>query len=133
MRKPARKTLRLRADKVFSEYIRKRDNYKCFTCGKVGSPADGVMQCGHLFSRVNFSTRWDEDNAFCQCRGCNMRHEYDFEVFRAAYVAARGQEAYDALHRKHREVKKFSDADLLEIIYEYETKFLTKYIPDIGS
>ena len=133
MRKPSRKTLRLRADKAFSEYIRLRDHYRCFTCGKVGAPSDGVMQCGHLFSRVNFSTRWDEDNAFCQCRGCNMRHEFDFEVFRAAYVAAKGQESYDALYRKHREVKKFSDADLLEIIYEYETKFLTKYIPDIGS
>ena len=39
------------------------------------------------------------DNAAAQCRNCNMRHEYDWEPMRAAYVAKYGQEQYDKVYK----------------------------------
>ena len=66
-----RKRLVKKLDKVFSQYIRFRDQ-RCVTCGSREN-----LQCGHLFSRTAYSTRWHPRNAFCQCSSCNLRHEHD--------------------------------------------------------
>jgi hypothetical protein len=78
------------------------------------------MQCGHLFSRQSYSTRWDEMNCYCQCKGCNNKHEYDAYPFTRYFIERYGLEAYDMLHLKHQTSKKFSDADLNEMIKYYE-------------
>lgn len=54
-------------DKAFSEYIRARDG-KCMQ----GGNCNGPLTCGHLITRSNYSTRWDEGNAFGQCSGHNF-------------------------------------------------------------
>lgn len=122
MAKTSRKSLVKKLDDVFSRYIRKRDKYQCFTCGLVGREGDGVMQCGHLFSRVSYSTRWHEFNAFCQCRGCNMRHEYDFEPFRRNYVARLGSDVYDSVYRAWCKSEKMSNINLLGLYEHYKAK-----------
>lgn len=109
-----RSTLVKRADKAFSEYIRERDGYQCFTCGLVGAEKDGVMQCGHLFTRVSHSTRWDELNSHCQCRGCNMLHEHDPHRYTSRFIEKYGLMKYEELYAKHKQTgTKFSNADLL--------------------
>jgi 5-methylcytosine-specific restriction endonuclease McrA len=118
----SRKALVKKLDDVFSRYIRKRDHYICFVCGRVGSEADGVMQCGHLFSRVNYSTRWDELNAVCQCRGCNMRHEHEFEPMRRAYVDCYGENNYEDLWVRHCLALKLSQADLETLLQKFAAK-----------
>src|SRR5690554_3063475 len=56
-----------KADKYFSQFIRKRDENKpCITCGKRGE-----MDCGHFISRRFESVRYDERNANGQCLKCN--------------------------------------------------------------
>jgi hypothetical protein len=62
--------LQKEADKVFSDYIRLRDKYTCFTCGKVGNKND--MQAGHYYSRTFKALRYDEINVNCQCVRCNI-------------------------------------------------------------
>jgi len=111
-----RKRLVKKLDSVFSAYIRARDK-SCIVCGSTEN-----LQCGHLFSRTNYSTRWDEDNAAAQCRSCNMRHEYDWEPMRAAYVAKYGQDKYDEVYRRHTRVAKFSNNQLLSLILYYQEK-----------
>ncbi len=120
--KSERQKLVKRADEEFSLYIRKRDNYTCYTCGKTGSEKDGEMQCGHLFSRVNYATRWDEANGFCQCRGCNMRHEHDPHFFVGLFIHREGLEKYDRLYIKHRQAVKFSSDDLKQLANYYKIK-----------
>lgn len=115
-RKESRKALVRNADKWFSRYILARDGRRCFVCGGIAS------QAGHLFSRVNQSTRWDEQNAQAVCPGCNLRHEYDFEPHRKKFVLTFGDEIYDNLYTRHRNIVKYSNADLRDIAEEYREK-----------
>lgn len=58
------------ADRVFSLYIRWRDQWKpCCTCGTAWQE---TFQCWHFMSRRHYYTRWIEYNAHAQCYRCNM-------------------------------------------------------------
>jgi 5-methylcytosine-specific restriction endonuclease McrA len=109
-----RKRLVKKLDKVFGDWIKKRDGHKCVQCGTTSS-----ITCGHLFSRANYSTRWDEENCYAQCMSENLRHEYEFEPFRRVVEARLGKEKYDALWLRHSTVKKFKNWELEELINKY--------------
>jgi hypothetical protein len=81
-----------------------------------------MIQCGHLFTRRNYSTRWDEDNAKAQCSGCNMRHEHDPWPFTQTFIDEIGADGVDELHAKHVKVCKLKTFEILEIAKEYEDK-----------
>lgn len=102
-------------DDLVSKIIRERDGYRCVICG-----TDYRPQCGHLFSRVNHSTRWDlrpDGNLHCQCGGCNLSHEHDSYPFNNWYIERFGKERWDELYREHKTVAKFSTSEL-EMMYE---------------
>ena len=109
-------------DAIFSMYIRKRDNYRCFTCGQLGGPKDGIMQAGHLFSRVNYSTRWDELNTHCQCKSCNYTHEFNPHIYVNKFIDKYGLEKYQDLTFKHNQQFKISTPDLLVLTDYYKKK-----------
>lgn len=117
-----RKKLKTKLDKVFSEFIRERDDYVCITCGVTRNTH--VIQCGHLFSRVSNSTRWDEKNAFAQCAGCNYRHEFDFETYRRRWVEKFSNAEYDLLYAKFSQTTKFALIDLEIMIELYKNKLI---------
>jgi len=106
-------------DKVFSEYIRKRDKYTCFTCG---IQSKEKAQCGHLFSRISTATRWDEINSKCQCAGCNCKHEFDFEIYRRRFVDLHGEKVYNNLYKKFKSTVKLKTYELLELVNAYQEK-----------
>jgi hypothetical protein len=58
-----------KADKIFSLWIRKRDEVKlqgrCCTCGEPGN------QAGHFVKRNHYKVRWNVDNVNLQCSRCN--------------------------------------------------------------
>jgi hypothetical protein len=110
-----RKSLVRQLDKAFGDFIKARDK-RCVTCGAVEN-----LQCGHLFSRVAYSTRWDEKNAFCQCRSCNMRHEYDPGPLTVYFLERFGPDVYAELHRKHKTLVKYSDSILSMLIQHFRT------------
>ena len=112
-----RKSLVWQLDKAFSDYIRERDGHRCVVCGSVRN-----LQCGHLFSRVAYSTRWSVKNAACQCSACNMRHEYDPFPLTNWFLCLYGDEGYRDLHRIHRTTVKFSDAMLAQMIEYYRNE-----------
>ncbi len=68
------KSARDKAWKAFSEYIRRRDNGVCVTCGariwnlELGENCWQAMQAGH-FRHGKFD--FDEMNINCQCVRCN--------------------------------------------------------------
>ena len=66
-RKASMKTLRNKADTVFSLLVREAWNY---TCAKTGM-TEGRMECSHIFSRRHARTRWDTDNAKCLCHAAH--------------------------------------------------------------
>lgn len=111
-----RKKLVNKLDKVFSQYIRMRDGV-CVVCGTKDN-----LQCGHLYSRIAYSTRWDEDNAFAQCRNCNMRHEYDFEPLRKYAEMKHGKKKLKKIYIKYKTPVKLSNNDLQDLIKYYQNK-----------
>lgn len=111
-----RKKLISKLDRAFSKYIRERDNNRCVVCGKPGS------DCGHYFSRVAHSTRWNPDNCACQCRSCNWNHERNPEPLRRYMIQNLGEEGLEALEKLHHSSVKYSDTMLEEMIRYYKDK-----------
>lgn len=105
-----------KADDAFSLYIRARDKM-CVCCGSQEN-----LQCGHLFTRGYHPIRWDEENAFCQCRGCNYSHEFDPYPLTAYYLMVYGERKYHELHKKGRTVRKFTIDDLDHIANAFTTR-----------
>ena len=119
-RKASRKTLVKKLDTIFSIYIRRRyakDNIaECVTCGKQDHWKK--MQNGHFKSRKHYATRWDEDNVEVQCMGCNV-YRYGEQYLFAKHL---GETKADALLVKSRQIQKFTDADLIDLIELYTNK-----------
>lgn len=105
-----------KADTEMSLYIRARDG-RCVQCGKTEN-----LTNGHLITRGKYATRWDEDNCYCQCTGCNMRHEFQPEIFTDWWIKQNGIEAYHALVLKSNTPRKFPIHEIREIAEYYKNK-----------
>jgi hypothetical protein len=108
------------ADKLFSEYIRKRDG-RCVRCGK----KEG-LQCSHFWGRAREITRFDTINCDCLCGSCHARWEHQKEIhingdlvmgeYALWKLEQLGQKKYDALKIKaHRFKKKDRKMDMIII------------------
>jgi 5-methylcytosine-specific restriction endonuclease McrA len=53
-------------DKKWSQAIKIRDNHECQYCGK-----DKYLNSHHIYTRNNFTVRWDLDNGITLCSGCH--------------------------------------------------------------
>ena len=127
VKKPTRKQLVNKLDKAFSDYIKYRDGFICFTCEKQLQPNTRDCQCGHLFSRVFYSVRWDEMNAFCQCQSCNLRHEHDFSIYLEKFVETFSYKRFEQLKLKKNMPVKFTGNDLITLTNFYKAKYLELY------
>lgn len=81
-------------DKVFSEFIRRRDSDANGICRCITCPRNGhwkTMDAGHFIQRDRISTRWDERNVNAQCTYDNR--------YRSGEQFAHGQ-AIDRIHGK---------------------------------
>jgi hypothetical protein len=69
-RKKSDRTKRIELlDTLFSGAIRLRDNFTCQRCGHQNKSA----QTAHIWTRNNYSTRWDMENAMCLCYMCHIK------------------------------------------------------------
>lgn len=80
-----------------------------------------VLQCGHLFTRSDRSTRWDADYAFGQCSTHNMQHEYHPEIMTDWFVNKFGSVKYKNGVRLTSQVKKWALGELEDLIKHYES------------
>jgi hypothetical protein len=99
-------------DAVCREWVMKHFD-RCVCCGSTEYP-----QCGHLFSRVAYSTRWDKRNLYRQDRGCNMTHEYDPMPLLRYAERVWGREEIDRLHADYSKPRKFSNPELAALLEE---------------
>lgn len=109
---PTRKLL-LKADSIFSKWIRARDG-KCITCGTKEN-----LQCSHLIRRGKHSVRFDEFNCNTQCGSCNFRHNHYPEIYTNWFLRNYGQAEYEGLIHRASQLKKFTREELENIITEY--------------
>jgi len=124
MKKPTRKSLVEKLDKIFSIYIRRKDAIDeiatCVTCGKKDHWSK--LQNGHFMSRRHYNTRWDEDNCHVQCAGCNVFRSGEIYLYNKYLCLKFDNNFPDRLYEKSNKTVKFADVDLIELIEHYTEK-----------
>jgi len=120
-RKISRKGLIRKLDRVFSKYIRtrlaKNDIVECVTCGIKKNYKE--MDAGHFCSRRHYSTRWEPENVHVQCKNCNGFHGGQNYLMGKYIDRTYGTGTADELITMSRQVKKFTDQDLKDLIEYY--------------
>lgn len=120
-KKPTRSKLVKKLDTVFSQYIRRSnaDNNgycTCVTCNKTFHWKE--IQAGHFMSRKFYSVRWSEENVKPQCVACNVYRageQYKYSIFL-------GTELANALYLQSKELVKFTNYELEDMINDYSNK-----------
>lgn len=112
-------------DKEFSLFIRLRDSkafgfkaFKCISCGQI-KPFEKA-DCGHYYSRVKMSTRFDEDNAHAECSFCNRYRADHLDGYRENLIKKIGQPRFDVLRYRSNQTKKWSAFELEQLIKYYK-------------
>lgn len=105
--------------KYFSDYVRNRDAWTCFTCGKYEKGP--TMHAGHFISRVRSATMFDEKNVHAQCYGCNIGKKGNAGEYAYRIIQTYGKEVLDDLVLRSRQTHKFT-YDELEAIYQHSKK-----------
>ena len=127
MAKTTTSKLKVKLDKLFSEYIRKRDSdhrgiCKCISCGKEAPAFGGSIHAGHFMSRRHLATRWDEKNVNSQCSYCNTFLNGN-QILAARGVENKwGKGTVDELESRMHIVVKLTRADYEEEIESYKQK-----------
>ena len=114
VKKPSLPKLMKKADKIFSEWIRNRDQH-CVLCGTTYQLCNG-----HLVKRGKHSTRFDEKNCNCLCKRCNFRDEFDHDIYVSWFLKKYGEEEYQDLVKRGHTIKKFNRYELEELIERYK-------------
>lgn len=111
-------------DRVFSEYIRKRDSkdgyFTCISCGRV-LPYEQA-DCGHYINRKHMSTRYSEVNCAAQCRKCNRFDEGNMSGFRNGLVSRYGEERVLMLEMQKNNTKIYSEVEYKALIEHYKNE-----------
>ena len=107
-------------DKLWAELVKLRASNKCEKCGK-----REYLNAHHIYSRSNYSTRWDETNGCCLCAGHHTltndsAHKAPME-FIEWIKEKRGETWYQTLRLKANNIHK-QDKKLLKIYLEEEIK-----------
>ncbi len=110
--KPTKKALKGKADKLFSELIR-RKGY-CELKGLDNITCAGSLQTMHIKSRGNLNLRYDEKNALCGCSGHHIFYTNNpfqfFELIRTKFP-----ERYEYLNeRKGKLATNFDYEEIIE-------------------
>lgn len=106
-------------DAIFSKYIRQRDGFVCFTCGKRGDMAS--MQNGHYVSRVYLATRWDERNCHAQCPACNIFKHGNMTAYACRMASKYGMAVLEEMEMKKNQTMKVSTIWLISMIQQYKS------------
>lgn len=118
-------SLKRQLDKVFSEWIRRKDcsyygQAMCVSCGMVSRWQD--QQCGHFLPRHYLAGRWNEANCFVQCPSCNVFKRGNYPGFASFLNRTYGPDRIEELVALKWVAMKFSRSDLQAAIDKYAAK-----------
>jgi len=119
MKVPAKKTVRKRIDKLWSEIVRSLEH--CEVCGK-----QDYNNAHHIIGRTDLRTRWDIRNGTCLCSGChtmNNQSAHGNPLWFNDWLEENRAEDYKYLKQKMKESPKpYSVSDYLEIEKELKSR-----------
>lgn len=121
MKKLTSKQLKKKLWKLFSEYIRKRDGYKCITCGK--QLDKNTSHAGHFVPKSRgLAIYFDERNVNCQCVSCNLFRHGNLVPYAVYLEKKYCHGIIQELEALSRTVKKISSQEYLDLIETYKNK-----------
>ena len=105
-KKTSKSYLNKQKDTEWSKAVKERDGFKCQYCGKTE-----YLNAHHIFSRSNFTVRWDLDNGITLCSGCHtMSSIFSAHKTPAEFIewvkVKKGLEWYERLRKKARKTTK---------------------------
>lgn len=91
--------LRKKLWKTFSLYIRTRDAFKCFTCGKIAQGAG--MHAAHFITGATCPTElyFDTRNVHAGCYHCNINLSGNWVIYEQRMIEKYGQKIVDELKK----------------------------------
>ena len=111
-------------DKVFSQFIRQRDDGVCITCGKKQDWK--LCDAGHYVRRGVFSLRWHEKNVHCQCKRCNGWLEGEKDIYRCKLVELYGEQFVIMIEAERHKKCKIGTGDIEVLISHYKEKLISE-------
>ena len=128
MRKPVSiPKLKAKALALFAQVV-KNEAYQsgemnCFTCGAYLELGTSNCQLGHYLSRGAYpGLTFHPDNSRLQCFRCNCHLHGNLVEFRERLINEIGLERVEKLEASRHEQKKWSRAELHEMIWAYNDK-----------
>lgn len=113
------------SDRLFSEWVRTRDNWTCQRCGAYHAPPTRALHCSHFQGRGKESTRFEPLNADALCYGCHQYFTSHPADHYAWQVQRKGQTLVDRIVLASNGYKKRDDK--MEAMYwRQELNTLTK-------
>ena len=110
-----------RAWNQFSLYIRRRDGFKCVTCGRTYPENQrGGIQGGHFVAGRHNSILFDERNCHAQCYGCNVMKRGAPTQYWLFMEQKYGRAVIDELIFLDSQTKQMKEADFQEIYEKYK-------------
>ena len=118
-RKTPRRKLRDKLDKLFAEYIKKRDNYTCQRCGKRVSGSN--CHVSHVIPRSRGDhLRWDPMNAKVLCFHCHINFFHKNPLEAAEWFKNKFPYRWEYLEREKNKLHKFTLSELEELVEKFE-------------
>ncbi len=119
------KKLKAELDRIFSLYIRRRaadkqGNIVCVCCGRTLPWQEA--QNMHYISRANMNTRWDTQNCFPGCIGCNVFKNGNYPAFTKYLLDTYGEHFLKGLIWKGEQIKQWRPEELKEMIEKYKSE-----------
>ena len=108
---------------VFSKWIRLRDNYKCYTCGKQMAEGDPGCHAGHYVPQSKGNRlRFDERNVHAQCLSCNSFNRGNLSSYALRLEKEYGPGILQEFDSIKNECKKFTKDELQEMLADYKER-----------
>ena len=121
--KNSKKEIKGKLDRVFSLYIRLRDSHKgkvrCPLCGKIIDWQ--VSQNMHFIKRSNMKYRFNEENCYAGCVGCNVYLNGNYQVYTMRMIKKFGIDKVQEMIND-KEIYKIKEWQLEEMLKEYVIK-----------
>ena len=86
------------------------------------------MQCGHLFSRRHYATRWHEKNCAGQCYGCNIGDQGRQWIMAQEIDKKHGEGTAENMHKRSQDSRKYTNEELIQL-----TKYYKRLTDDMQS
>lgn len=96
-------------DRLFSQYIRRRDKWQCQRCFKQYQEGDQGLQCSHFWGRAEEATRFEPLNCDSLCFGCHLYFHAHPGEYRDWKFKQLGKSQYSRLERQAHSYKKRDD------------------------